>query len=87
MTRGFPHMAEPAGDYHRGEMDIHEQAGTYHAFLAVSKWFSLALGATLIFLVIWFCTKAGFLSGFVSGLVILILGVLALRSRPGDTGH
>ena len=80
-------MANPAGDYHRGEMDIHEHAGTYHAFLAISKWFSLALAATLIFLVIWFCTKAGFLAGATTGIVIAVLGFLALRSKPGGSGH
>ena len=80
-------MAGPAGDYHRGEMDIHEQAGTYKAFLAVSKWFSLLLAASLVTLVIWFCTKGGFLAGAITGVVILVLGFLALRSKPADTGH
>ena len=80
-------MANPAGDYHRGEMDIHEQAGTYHAFLAVSKWLSLAMAATLVFLVIWFCTKAGFLAGAITGLVIAAIGVFALRSKPKAGGH
>jgi len=80
-------MAGPAGDYHRGEMDIHEQAGTYKAFLAVSKWFSLLLAASLVTLVIWFCTKGGFLGGAITGVVILVVGFLALRSKPADVGH
>jgi hypothetical protein len=80
-------MANPAGDYHRGEMDIHEQLGAYHAFLAVSKWFSLALGATLIFLVMWFCTGAGFFAGLITGLVIAVVGFLVLRGGPGEGAH
>ena len=50
-------MAEPAGDYHRGEMDVHEQASTYSAFLTFSKWGSLALGVGILFFVLLFCTK------------------------------
>ncbi|MCK5908923.1 MAG: aa3-type cytochrome c oxidase subunit IV, partial [Caulobacter sp.] len=30
-----------AGDYHRGEMDISEQAATYAAFGKMTKWGSL----------------------------------------------
>ena len=36
---------------------------TFHGFMALTKWGSLALAAALVFLVIWFCTKAGFLGG------------------------
>jgi hypothetical protein len=75
-------MAKPAGDYHRGEMDIHEQATTYHAFLAVSKWGSLALAAVLVGLVVAFATNAGIVAGIVTAVVITAVGYFALRSKP-----
>ena len=75
-------MAGPAGDYHRGEMDIHEQAGTYAAFLTISKWFSLALGAALLFFVLLFCTAAGFFGSIIPAVVLLALGIFFLRSKP-----
>ena len=75
-------MANPAGDYHRGEMEIHEQASTYHAFLAFSKWGSLALAAVLVALIVGFATKAGVVTGIIVGVVIAVIGYFALRSKP-----
>jgi hypothetical protein len=75
-------MAKPAGDYHRGEMEIHEQASTYHAFLAVSKWGSLALAAVLVGLVVAFATKAGIITGIITAVVISVIGYFALRAKP-----
>ncbi len=69
-------------DYHRGEMDIHEQAATYHAFMGMTKWGSLALAAGLFALVIWFCTPLGFVPGLVAGLVTTIVGIVLLREKP-----
>ncbi len=59
-------MAGPASDYHRGEMDIQEQVSTFHLVMGMTKWGSLILAAFLLFVVIWFCTKAGFLAGFIT---------------------
>jgi hypothetical protein len=78
-------MAEPAADYHRGEMEIHEQESTYHAFLGMTKWGSLALAVSLITLVLWFCTKVGFLGAAATGVVLLALGVFALRDKAGPS--
>ena len=75
-------MAKPAADYHRGEMEIHEQASTYHAFLGLSKWGSLALAAVLVALIVGLCTKAGLMTGIVVGVVIAIIGYFALRAKP-----
>jgi hypothetical protein len=75
-------MAKPAGDYHRGEMDIHEQASTYHAFLAFSKWGSLALAAVLVGLVVAFATNAGIVAGVITAVVIAAIGYFALRAKP-----
>jgi uncharacterized membrane protein len=75
-------MAGPASDYHRGEMDIQEQVSTFNLVMGMTKWGSLALAAFLLLIVIWFCTGAGFLSGFIAGAVVLALGVVLLRSKP-----
>ncbi len=79
-------MAGQASDYHRGEMDIHEQVSTFHLVMGITKWGSLVLASMLLFLVMWFCTGAGFFAGLITGGVVAILGILLLRSRPSD-GH
>jgi hypothetical protein len=60
-------MANPASDYHRGEMDIHEQVSTFHAFIGMSKWFCLALASVLVFVAsfprrsaVWCCWSSAF---------------------------
>ena len=75
-------MAGSASDYRRGEMDIQEQESTLQLVMGITKWGSLVLAALLLFLVLWFCTPAGFVSGFVSGAVLLGLGIVLLRSKP-----
>jgi hypothetical protein len=50
--------------------------------MGMTKWGSLVLAALLLFLCLWFCTPAGFVSGFVSGAVLLGLGIVLLRSKP-----
>lgn len=74
-------MAGPSSDYHRGEMDIAEQNATFHLVMGLTKWGSLVLAAFLLFVIIWFCTPIGFLGGFVSGMVLLILGIVGLREK------
>lgn len=78
-------MAEPASDYHRGEMDIQEQVSTYHLIMGITKWGSLALIVFLVWAVLWFCTETGFLGATVAAVVVAVLGVLTLRERK--TGH
>ena len=75
-------MAEPAGDYHRGEMDIQEQVSTYHAFLALSKWGSLVLAVGILFFTLLFSTKAGIIGSGAASFVVLVVGVFLLRSKP-----
>jgi thiamine transporter ThiT len=77
-------MAGQASEYHRGEMDIHEQVATFHLIMNITKWGSLLIAAALLFLVMWFCTGAGFLAGLISGIVVFVLGSLLLR---GGGGH
>jgi len=76
-------MADHGSDYHRGEMDIHEQVATYDLFMGMTKWGSLSLAALLAFLVLTFCTPAGALAGLVTALVVTVIGVLLLREKPG----
>lgn len=72
-----------AGDFQHSDMDISEQRHTYVAFMAFTKWACLFLAAGLFALVFWFCTPAGFVTGAVAGLAILVIGWLALRKKPG----
>jgi hypothetical protein len=74
-----------AGDYHRGEMDIQEQAATYAAFGGMTKWGSLAISVLLLMITIWFCTPMGFLGGLIPGVVLAVLGVVFLREKPGSS--
>ena len=75
-------MADPATDYHRGEMDIREQVSTFHFFNGLTKWGSLAMAALLTLLTLWFCTPAGFIGGAASAVVLLAIGILVLRDKP-----
>lgn len=74
-------MADHALDHHHGDMDIHAQQASFHAFLVFTKWGCVALASGLLFLVIWFCTTGGFLAGAVAGAVVLALGIALLRER------
>ncbi len=80
------HAHDAHGDYHRGEMDIHEQVATYGFVMKLTKWGSLASAVAILMLAIWFCTDAGFLAGLVTGLVTTVAGVLLLREKTGG-GH
>jgi hypothetical protein len=75
-------MAGPSSDYHRGEMEITEQTATYHLIMGLTKWGSLALSAFLLWVVLWFCTPTGFMGSTISGLVLLVLGIVFLREKP-----
>ena len=77
-------MAGKASDYHRGDQDIHEQVETFHLVMNITKWGSLTFAALVLFLVLWFCTPAGFVGGFVSAAVVAVLGFLVLRSKPAS---
>ena len=80
-------MAEHGSDYHHGQMDIHAQKSTFHLFTGMTKWGSLHLAVMLVFLVLWFCTKAGFLGALLTAVVVLVLGVLLLREKKTSPGH
>jgi len=77
-------MANPASDYHRGDMDIHQQESTYDLVMSLTKWGSLAVAVAVLFLTLWFCTAAGFLGAVATALVAAVLGGFLLR---GSGGH
>ena len=79
-------MAGPASEYHRGEMDVHAQQSTFHMVMLGTKWGSLSIVTGVLFLTLWFCTAAGFLTAFISAAVLLAVGIFALRERKGG-GH
>jgi hypothetical protein len=79
-------MAEPAADYHRGEMDIVEQSATYKGFLDWSKWGSLAICAGVLFFALIFCTEASLLQAGGATFVLLVVGILALKDKK-TPGH
>ena len=74
-------MAGPASDYHRGEMEIHEQTRTYHSFLVLSKWGSLALVVGVLFFSLWFAVGVGFLGSAVTSGVVMGLAIVFLREK------
>ena len=51
--------------------------------MGLTKWGSLALVASLVALVVWFCTPAGFLPGFIGAVVVTVGGIVLLREKPG----
>ena len=74
-------MAGPASDYHHGEMEIHEQTRTYHSFLVLSKWGSLALVVGVLFFSLWFAVGVGFLGSAVTSGVVMGLAIVFLREK------
>ena len=83
-------MSEPAHEYTPGEMEVVEQVSTYGAFNSLLKSSSLAIGALLLFLVMWLCAGAGLFASLVVTAIVVGIGVVFLRGggKPEtDTGH
>ena len=77
-----PHHATDAQDeYVRGSQHIDEQSDTFTLFINLAKWGSLFIAAILAFLVLWFQPGGSFIGGAITAAVILIAGVLYLRSK------
>ena len=75
-------MAGDKSDYQRGGMDIAEQIATFNLVMGLTKWGSLATAAIILWLVLWFCTPAGFLGATIAAVVLTALGVVLLREKP-----
>jgi hypothetical protein len=78
-------MDDKAVDYHRGDMEIAEQAATFHGFIGLTKWGSLHLTVVLVFLVLLFCAHTGFFQAAGAAVVVAIVGVLLLREKKSAT--
>ena len=76
-----------AGDYHRGEMDIHEQVSTFNLVMGMTKWGSLAIAAAVFFFVLWFCVPTGFLTAAIAAIVLLAVGIVLLREKKSAAAH
>jgi hypothetical protein len=75
-------MAGHDSDYQRGGMDIAEQTATFHLVMGMTKWGSLAIAAGVLFFSLLFCTQTGFLGSAAWTLVLIVAGVVMLRSKP-----
>ncbi len=78
-------MAGPAShdeDYHRGEMDISEQASTFDLVMALSKWGALAIAVLVLFFTMWLYPRGSFMGAAVAAVVLLVAGIFFLRSKP-----
>lgn len=79
-------MGDTAGDYHRGDMEISEQVSTFHGFIGMSKWGSLGIAVSVLFLALVFCAHAGFFQAVGAAVVVAVAGVLLLREKK-SAGH
>ncbi|MBV8594033.1 MAG: aa3-type cytochrome c oxidase subunit IV [Caulobacteraceae bacterium] len=76
-------MAETASDYHHGDQPVAEQVRTYQAFGALTKYACLALAAVILLGALWFCVGVGFFGGLIPAVIVVVAGVVFLRS-PRD---
>ena len=79
-------MGDTAGHYHRGDMEIAEQVSTFHGFIGLSKWGSLAIAVGVLFLAMVFCAHAGFFQAALAAVVVAVVGSLVLRDKK-SAGH
>lgn len=78
-------MADPhhaSDSYVRGSQEISEQETTFDAFMGLTKWGSLIIAATLMFLVLWFQPGGSFIAGAITAVVLLVAGFFLLKSSP-----
>lgn len=78
-------MAGPAShdeDYHRGEMDISEQASTFDLVMVLSKWGALGIAVLVLFFTMWLYPRGSFMGAAVAAVVLLVAGIFFLRSKP-----
>jgi hypothetical protein len=68
-------------EYRHGEMNAATQVADYHVFLRLAKWAALHVAVLILFLTLWFCAGAGFLTALIAAVVVLALGIFVLRGR------
>ena len=76
--------ADTAHDHVHGEMEISAQNHMFELFIAMTKWCSLAVGALLVFLVVWFAVGAGFIAAAISAAVLTAIGIVVLRKKKTE---
>ncbi len=76
-------MAEHASHYTHGEMDIRQNQASFHVFVLMAKWGSLAVAVGVLFFTLLFCTEVGFLGAAIPALVVLVAGIALLREKRG----
>jgi hypothetical protein len=67
--------------YHRGEMEIADQAATFHGFVGLTKWGSLTVSVAVLFLTLIFCAHVGFFQAVAAAVVVAAAGILLLREK------
>ena len=77
MTDAFHTLDEAV----HGEMDIHQQAQAYHAFIRLGAWFVLHLTVLLTFLVLFLCTQASLACALMTALLVGAVGVTWLMNK------
>ena len=76
-----PHHADDHHDYVRGTQEIGEQVSTFHVFVLLAKWGSLAMACVLLALTMWFMPNGSFLGGVIGAVVLAVAGWWFLRER------
>ena len=79
-------MAEQDAHYNRGHMDIAEQVSTFHGFINMSKWGSLAIATGVLFFSLLLCAHAAFFQAAGAAIVLVVAGVLMLGGKK-SAGH
>ena len=80
-------MSEHASDYEHGHMDIRQNEASFHVFVLMAKWGSLAVAVLVLFATLWFCTDAGFWGGSIAAVILAVLGTLFLRAGGEAEAH
>jgi hypothetical protein len=84
ILEGFT-MADhsPAGPVEMGApMDYPEHEKTYRLFLALAKYGTLTTAALLLSMAFAFFTSAGFFSGLILFILVVLVGTYLLRRAP-----
>lgn len=74
-------------------VELHNHEATFHHFMLFIRWTIVLNVAGLPFLVMWFCTSAGFLAAAITGAIIFAIAVRVLimgdspLGPPGSLAH
>lgn len=77
-----PRKPSAARAYVHGSQAIDEQKSTFGLFITLAKWGSLVIAVLLTLLTLWFQPGGSFVTGFISAVVLAVVGWFALRSKP-----